>query len=93
MAHTKAKGSTKLGRDSAGRRLGLKRSQAQGVSAGAVLVRQRGTNYQAGKNVGLAKDQTLFALAAGQVGFSQKIKTLFNGRRVRKTQVSVITPD
>ena len=69
MAHKKAGGSSRNGRDSAGRRLGLKRSGDQIVLAGNILVRQRGTNYHAGTNVGMGRDHTLFALKDGKVKF------------------------
>jgi large subunit ribosomal protein L27 len=69
MAHKKAGGSSRNGRDSAGRRLGIKRSGDQIVLAGNILVRQRGTVYHAGTNVGMGRDHTLFALKDGKVKF------------------------
>ncbi|HEX4193727.1 MAG TPA: 50S ribosomal protein L27 [Stellaceae bacterium] len=69
MAHKKAGGSSRNGRDSKGRRLGVKKFGGQIVLAGNILVRQRGTTYHPGDNVGLGRDHTLFALADGQVGF------------------------
>ncbi len=69
MAHTKAQGSTSNGRDSNGQRLGVKRYGGQKVLAGMVLVRQRGTHFLPGFNVGRGKDDTLFAKAAGIVKF------------------------
>lgn len=69
MAHKKAGGSSRNGRDSAGRRLGVKRSGGQIVVAGNVLVRQRGTTFHPGANVGLGRDHTLFARAGGHVRF------------------------
>jgi len=69
MAHTKAQGSSSNGRDSNGQRLGVKRYGGQRVLAGAVIVRQRGTKFLPGRNVGLGKDDTLFAKAAGIVAF------------------------
>lgn len=69
MAHKKAGGSSRNGRDSAGRRLGVKRSGGQLVLAGNILVRQRGTVYHPGRNVGMGRDHTLFALATGTVKF------------------------
>jgi large subunit ribosomal protein L27 len=69
MAHKKAGGSSRNGRDSAGRRLGVKRSGGQIVLAGNVLVRQRGTTFHPGDNVGKGRDHTLFARANGQVRF------------------------
>ena len=70
MAHKKAGGSSRNGRDSKGRRLGVKKFGGQIVLAGNILVRQRGTTYHPGDNVGLGRDHTLFALADGRVGFS-----------------------
>jgi len=69
MAHKKGGGSSKNGRDSASQRLGLKRSGGQLVKAGNILVRQRGTVFRAGKNVGVGKDHTLFALVEGVMTF------------------------
>lgn len=72
MAHKKAGGSTKNGRDSESKRLGVKRFGGQAVIAGNILVRQRGTKFHAGENVGLGKDHTLFAKADGVVKFEVK---------------------
>ncbi|MEM5528951.1 50S ribosomal protein L27 [Gammaproteobacteria bacterium AS21] len=72
MAHKKAGGSTKNGRDSNAKRLGVKRFGGQVVSAGSILVRQRGTKFHAGVNVGCGKDHTLFAKADGVVKFETK---------------------
>ena len=69
MAHKKAGGSSRNGRDSAGRRLGVKKSGGQEVIGGNIIVRQRGTRVYPGRNVGIGKDHTLFALAAGRVAF------------------------
>ena len=69
MAHKKAGGSSRNGRDSAGRRLGVKLFGGQAVLAGNILARQRGTKWHAGKNVGVGKDHTLFALTNGTVKF------------------------
>jgi len=69
MAHTKAQGSTTNGRDSVGQRLGVKNFGGQTVKAGTILVRQRGTKFFPGANVGIGKDDTLFATAAGVVTF------------------------
>jgi large subunit ribosomal protein L27 len=69
MAHKKAGGSSRNGRDSAGRRLGVKKFGGQEVVGGNILVRQRGTKFYPGSNVGLGKDHTLFATAAGRVRF------------------------
>ena len=72
MAHKKAGGSTRNGRDSESKRLGVKRYGGQVVAAGNILVRQRGTKFHAGTNVGLGKDHTLFAKADGVVKFEVK---------------------
>lgn len=72
MAHKKAGGSTRNGRDSESKRLGVKRYGGESVSAGSIIVRQRGTRFHAGSNVGIGKDHTLFAKANGQVKFEVK---------------------
>ncbi|MFV0256173.1 50S ribosomal protein L27 [Candidatus Liberibacter solanacearum] len=82
MAHKKSGGSTQNGRDSAGRRLGLKKFGGEFVTAGNIIVRQRGTRYHPGFNVGIGKDHTIFALVDGNVHF----KTIAKGR----PRVSVI---
>ncbi|GMG88604.1 50S ribosomal protein L27 [Biformimicrobium ophioploci] len=72
MAHKKAGGSTRNGRDSESKRLGVKRFGGQAVLAGNIIVRQRGTKFHAGTNVGIGKDHTLFATADGVVKFEVK---------------------
>ena len=72
MAHKKAGGSSRNGRDSQGQRLGVKRFGGQVVPAGNILVRQRGTKFHAGENVGMGRDHTLFALCNGEVRFATK---------------------
>jgi large subunit ribosomal protein L27 len=72
MAHKKAGGSSRNGRDSAGRRLGVKKYGGQVVIPGNIIVRQRGTKVNAGANVGMGKDHTLFALTEGRVVFKKK---------------------
>ena len=72
MAHKKAGGSTRNGRDSESKRLGVKRFGSQKVKAGNILVRQRGTHFHPGDNVGCGRDHTLFALVDGTVSFSLK---------------------
>jgi len=74
MAHKKAAGSSRNGRDSVGKRLGVKRFGGQEVTAGSILVRQRGTTFHPGNNVGCGKDYTLFALVDGVVKFETKAK-------------------
>jgi len=82
MAHKKAGGSSRNGRDTAGRRLGIKKYGGEQVLAGNILVRQRGTKWWPGENVGLGKDHTIFAKRDGNVSF----RTGFKGR----TYVSVV---
>ena len=72
MSHKKAGGSSRNGRDSESKRLGVKRFGGESVLAGNIIVRQRGTKFHAGDNVGLGKDHTLFALAEGKVKFEVK---------------------
>ncbi|MGO1297667.1 50S ribosomal protein L27 [Vibrio palustris] len=72
MAHKKAGGSTRNGRDSESKRLGVKRFGGESVLAGNIIVRQRGTKFHAGNNVGIGKDHTLFALSDGKVKFEVK---------------------
>lgn len=72
MAHKKAGGSSKNGRDSESKRLGVKRFGGESVAAGNILVRQRGTQFHPGVNVGLGRDHTLFATAAGRVVFERR---------------------
>ena len=72
MSKTKGGGSTRNGRDSQAQRLGVKRFDGQLVTAGSILVRQRGTKFHPGQNVGLGRDHTLFATVTGQVKFTKK---------------------
>ncbi|MDX1483312.1 MAG: 50S ribosomal protein L27 [Alphaproteobacteria bacterium] len=72
MAHKKAGGSSRNGRDSIGRRLGVKKFGGESVIAGNIIVRQRGTKFHPGENVGIGKDHTLFALTDGEVRFLKK---------------------
>jgi len=74
MAHKKAGGSSRNGRDSIGRRLGVKKFGGQIVVSGNIIIRQRGTKYHAGENVGIGRDHTLFATAGGRVKFEHKAK-------------------
>lgn len=82
MAHKKSGGSSRNGRDSPGQRLGVKRYGGQAVNAGEILVRQRGTKFHPGENVGLGKDHTLFATATGAVKYTTK--------RDDRTYVSIV---
>jgi large subunit ribosomal protein L27 len=81
MAHTKAKGSSKLGRDSAAKRLGIKRSDGQMVKVGDIIIRQRGSNYFPGVNVRRAADDSIYALKEGVVKFVQKKRPRFDGSK------------
>jgi large subunit ribosomal protein L27 len=89
MAHTKAIGSTKLGRDSISKRLGIKLQDGQKVMVGQIILRQRGTKYVPGANVIRADDDTIFAAKNGTVKFTQRTKTRFDGSRKKATIVSV----
>lgn len=89
MAHTKAIGSTKLGRDSIAKRLGIKAQDGQTIMVGQIIVRQRGTKYLPGKNVLRGKDDTLYAEKNGVVRFAIKTKTRFDGSRRCATMVHV----
>ncbi len=91
MAHTKAGGSAKNLRDSNPKYLGVKRGDGQKVGIGEVIVRQRGTAIMAGKNIGVGRDHTLFALAAGKVQFASKRKTNFDGRKVTRRILNIVT--
>jgi large subunit ribosomal protein L27 len=72
MAHKKAGGSSRNGRDSAGRRLGVKKYGGEVVLSGNIIIRQRGTKFHPGENVGLGKDHTIFATSPGRVSFARK---------------------
>ena len=85
MAHKKAGGSSRNGRDSPGQRLGVKMFGGQPIAAGNIIVRQRGTKFHAGENVGVGRDHTLFATADGHVQFREGYK--------RRTYVSVVTAE
>ena len=82
MAHKKGQGSVKNGRDSASKRLGVKKFGSQHVIPGNIIIRQRGTKFLAGKGVGIGKDHTIFALVEGQVRFDRE------GRRVNVDHAS-----
>ena len=84
MAHKKAGGSSRNGRDSAGRRLGVKKYGGENVIAGNIIVRQRGTKFHPGDNVGIGKDHTLFALKNGKI--------VFKRGQLGKKYVSIIWP-
>ncbi len=82
MAHKKGQGSVKNGRDSQSKRLGVKKFGGEAVVAGNIIIRQRGTKFQPGRNVGLGRDYTIWALADGNVKFDR------NGRRVNVDTVA-----
>lgn len=92
MASKKAGGSTKNGRDSAGKRLGLKKNHGQTVLAGNILIRQRGMTYHPGDNVGVGKDNTLYSTALGVVQFSKRRyqDPQLKNKRVMRTFVSIL---
>ena len=75
MAHKKGVGSSRNGRDSQSQRLGIKSHSGQEINAGTIIVRQRGTRFLPGENVGMGKDNTLFALVTGKVAFERKGKS------------------
>jgi len=89
MAHTKSGGSTKLGRDSKAKRLGVKIYDGQSVESGQIIIRQRGSKYLAGDNVKVAGDDTLYAAKTGTVKFTSKKKIKFDGNHRYTTVVSV----
>ena len=90
MAHKKAGGSTSNGRDSQAKRRGVKRFGGQIVSAGEIIVRQKGTRFRSGLNTGVGKDFTIFAKINGEVNFSKKAICRFDGRRYEKTFVNIL---
>jgi len=90
MAHKKAGTTTALGRDSISKRLGIKLFAGEIAQAGNILVRQRGTKYHPGTNVRKGGDDTLFATASGEVKFSQRKVTAFDGNRKKRTYVNVL---
>lgn len=92
MAKTKQGGSSRLGRDSAAQRLGIKAYAGEKVKIGMIIIRQRGTKYLAGKNVKMGSDNTVYAVKDGVVRFSSKTKKLFDGSRRAAKVVSVILP-
>ncbi len=91
MAHKKAGGSTRNGRDSNAQRLGVKKFGGEKLTAGSIIVRQRGSKMMAGDNVRLAKDFSLFATADGVVKYSEIAKRKFNGQVHKKRVVSVVS--
>ena len=90
MAHKKSAGTTKNGRDSNPKYLGVKITDGDKAQAGSVLIRQRGTDVLAGRNVGMGKDHTLFALTAGTIKFGTKRKIHFDNKTMIKKVVHVV---
>lgn len=90
MSHKKAAGSTSNGRDSRSKRRGVKLFGGQTVKTGSIIVRQKGTVWHPGKNVGMGRDFTLFALSDGKVAYTEKKLLKFNGQRKVNTLVHVL---
>ncbi len=90
MAHTKAKSTTKLGRDSESKRLGVKLSDGQSAIPGNIIIRQRGSKYMTGLGVRMGSDDTLYAVKSGKVKFSTRKKTNYDGNRRLVKIVSVV---
>jgi large subunit ribosomal protein L27 len=90
MAHKKSAGTTKNGRDSNPKYLGMKLSHGSAAQTGSIIVRQRGTDVLPGKNVGMGKDHTLFALKDGTVSLGYKRKIHFNGKTLKKKIISIV---
>ena len=90
MAHTKAGGSTALGRDSVSKRLGVKIYGGQPAQAGQIIVRQHGSKFHAGKNVRRGKDDTLYAACDGVVSFTKRQVKAFTGKLVKRQFVNVV---
>ncbi len=90
MSHKNSAGSTSLGRDSAGQRLGVKLSDGQKAKVGNIIIRQRGTKYHPGENVKKGKDDTLFAVANGIVKFRTKKLLKFDGKLEKNKIVNIV---
>lgn len=90
MAHTKAKGSTKLGRESASKRLGVKLFAGETAKPGDIIIRQRGTKYAPGLNVKIGSDDTIYSMKNGVVKFSERNKQNFDGSKRKVKVVSVV---
>lgn len=89
MAHKKAGGSTRNGRDSQAKRLGVKVGDGMPVLSGSIIIRQKGTNYFPGVNTKMGNDFTIFAVSPGKVHFQEKARTRFDGRIYKRKYVSV----
>lgn len=90
MAHTKAKGTTKLGRDSEAKRLGVKLFDGQHATTGNILIRQRGTKYLPGEGVKIGSDDTIYAIKDGVVKFTTRKKKLYNGHNRLVKVINVV---
>ena len=90
MAHKKAGGSSKNGRDSVAKRRGVKRFGGQTVNSGEIIVRQKGTKFRPGNNIGMGVDFTLFATKAGMVEFVEKAVVRFDGRTYKRKFVNIV---
>jgi len=90
MAHKKAGGSSQNGRDSNAKRRGVKRFGEQVVRAGEIIVRQKGTKFRPGENVGMGRDFTLYAEIDGKVSFTEKAIKRFDGRRYERRFVNIV---
>lgn len=90
MSKKKAGGSTRNGRDSNAKRLGVKVFGGCSVNAGSILIRQRGTKFHPGENVGMGKDHTLFALKTGEVKFTEKRIKKYDGRKFKDIFVNIV---
>lgn len=90
MSHKKAGGSTQNGRDSAAKRLGVKVFGGEAIKAGGIIIRQRGTAYFPGKNTGMGRDHTIFALVNGKVEFTEKAFKKYDSRIFKDTIVNVL---
>lgn len=92
MAHTKSGGSTKLGRDSRAKRLGIKKLEGQQVKAGNVLIKQRGTKWYPGLNTKRGCDDTIYSLIDGIVRFGTRRKKTFTGKTKKITVINIVNP-
>jgi large subunit ribosomal protein L27 len=90
MAHKKSGGAVKNGRDSKAKRRGVKHFGGESVRSGAIIIRQKGTKFRVGENIGIGRDFTLYALTDGVVEFFTKAVQRFDGRRYERTFVSVV---
>ena len=90
MSHKKAGGSTRNGRDSVAKRLGVKVFGGESILPGGIIIRQKGTKYHPGQNVMMGRDRTIFSVTEGKVGFFEKRVTKYDGRRMKEIFVQVL---